>query len=158
MWCRGVHSELKSTSMLGSARHHSDLNSWSIVILHIPRQKFQLDRRLALQNDWATNPARARRGGNGDLNSDVSWTPCEAWSHLAWSEIYLTLIVATATWTLTEFDGTPLDWSICPDVQLSMTNSLWQHLQIQHWNVKHNNLIITLTSISWFCLITLSQS
>ena len=40
-----------------------------------------------------------------------------------------------ATWTLKEFDWTPLDWSICPDVQLSMTNSLWQHLQMQHWNV-----------------------
>ena len=42
--------------------------------------------------------------GNGDLNSDWSWTLREAWSHLALLEIGLTLIVATVTWTLTEVE------------------------------------------------------
>ena len=44
------------------------------------------------------------RGGNGDLNSEVSCTLREAWSHLAWSEVSLTLIVLTVTWTLTEVE------------------------------------------------------
>ena len=48
--------------------------------------------------------------GNGDLNSDGSWTLHKAWSPIAWSKDSLILIVAFPSWTPTHIYCTMGNW------------------------------------------------